>query len=173
MNNLRFEEKFSERTTIKRIIMLLIFVLSIYFILCLIGIIHYPKWYIIADFKFNKKHFEVVLNDKEIERLTTVNEIDKYTMESQKSLRKLFKYGIYNRFGKSYERNYDNGDYYITDEIESCVFVTKSIRYDFRGVLYSDTDKSEITLGDGNVYKCYPLGGGWYYYEFAYKSVWE
>lgn len=171
ISNLSFKEKLCKKiSSYRKVILVLIIALGIYAFLAFIGIIHYPKWYIIVDFNLNKKHFEVVLNDKEIDYLTSTDTIDKCTTESQKSLKKLFKYGIYNRFGKNYECTYINGKYSVTDEIESCIFFTKSIRYDSRGVLYSDTNKSEIALNDGNVYRCYPIGDNWYYFEYAYKA---
>jgi len=161
-----------KNTALRRTIIILILILVIYAFAVFIGVLHYPKWYVITNFMLNRKHFETILSNKEIDNLTSVSQIDtlECTDEIQKSIKKLFEHGIYQGFRISYERDYSKAEYAVTDDVRMCIFTAKSSRYDNRGILYYNSDISTISLADGNVYRCYSLGDGWYYFQYLYKD---
>ncbi len=161
-----------KNTALRRTIIILILILVIYVFAVFIGVLHYPKWYVITNFMLNKKHFETILYNKEVDNLISVSQIDaiECSDEINKSIKKLFKHGIYQSFRINYERDYNKSEYAVTDDVRMCIFTAKSSRYDDRGVLYYNTDISTISLADGNVYRCYSLGDGWYYFQYLYKN---
>lgn len=161
-----------KNTVLRKAIITLILFLVVYAFAIFIGVFHYPKWYVITNFMLNKKHFETILYNKEVDNLISVSQIDalECSDETSKSIKKLFKYGIYQSFRINYERDYNKTEYADTDYVRMCVFTTKSSRYDKRGIMYSNMNIRIISLADGNVYSCHYLGDGWYYFQYSYKD---
>jgi len=135
----------------------------IFFILLRLGAIQYPKWYITANFYLNKNHFERLV-DSDFEHCSNFSyEIESYISNTddeklQKSMRVLFK-GIWGGMTKNNHQHI----YFF----EPFNFIDSKAR----GILYYEgEDDLNYCFGDLDyVYRCKPIGNGWYYYEADYK----
>lgn len=142
----------------KRLITAIVIICTIYFLLTSIGLLAYPKWYLLGSFYFNKSSFEYI-KDSGGHFYNSV--YDKYDFSecSDPKLAKSIKTVTRCHFNKA--RWQDNVLVFYTD---NHFFERTS-----RGILYSD---QEIDWLYGFYYdcKCTPLGGGWYYYHAARKG---
>ena len=167
MSDLLENNAYSETTLIqiiknhKWLITVIVIICTIYFLLTSIGLLAYPKWYLIGSFYLHKSSFEYVKDSGK----NFYNSIyDKYDFSecSDPKLAKRIKTVIRCHFSEARwtDQNYDVLVFY-TDNY----FVERTSR----GILYSDHE-IEWLYGYYSDCKCKPLGGGWYYYHAAKKG---
>lgn len=145
------------RTTV---IVLICIIVSLYALLTAVGLIAYPKWYLVCSFYLHKGSFEYVRDSGEN---FYHNMFDKYDFDecSDKKLAKSIKTVIRCHFSKARWDNHNNILMFFTDNYQGLK--------NSRGILYSDKEIEHI-FGFYYDYRCVPLGDGWYYYEVSGKG---
>lgn len=131
-----------------------------YALLTFLGLIAYPKWYLLGSFYLNKSSFEYIRDSGE----NFSNPIyDRYDFAecSDPKLARSIKNVINCHFGEAYWRN----------NRETLVFRTDNHcgRRNTRGILYSE-EEIEWLYDFYYDCRCKPLGGGWYYYYGSKKG---
>ncbi|MDE5991482.1 MAG: hypothetical protein K2G87_00375 [Oscillospiraceae bacterium] len=147
------------RTTI---IVLVCIIVPLYALLTAVGIIAYPKWYLLGSFYFHKSSFEYIRDSGK----NFSNPIyDRYDFDecSDKKLAKSIKTVIRCHYGEArWDKQWDSNILmFYTDNYQDLK--------NSRGILYSDKEIERI-FGFYYDYRCVPLGDGWYYYEVCGKG---
>lgn len=147
------------RTTV---IVLICIIVPLYALLTAVGLIAYPKWYLVCSFYLHKGSFEYVRDSGENFHYNMFDKCD-FDEYSDKKLAKSIKTVIRCHYGEAWwNKQFDtNVLMFYTDNYQDLK--------NSRGILYSDKE-IEYIFGFYYNYRCVPLGDGWYYYEVSGKG---
>lgn len=192
MDNVNAQTNTDKKKRKKKILLAVfipLFILGVilYIFLMHIGILQYPDWYLLHEFRSNKQYFEAIVNSDECdhffkERLSNfVCDTDKINdPEARAAVQKLVVNGAWEGFDKlcwDGEKNelmayeYRNG---VSWETGYCTFMPNNPSdFSVKRIIYIKDDETLDKMSVTNP-RYYHIEGNWYYfryYNFKYKDL--